>query len=168
MGEDIELKLIITKNKEINDYKLKVSDDSVREFINRGYSLLSETACRDLKELGGYKVRMGDTKKAFPFLCSGFSYDSTKEAWEDFYENLQEMVGWIKGYKYWRMIPELETDICFDTQTKIHRVFARVIATKDKTEGEEEITIKPPYKTPDHIKKFEDGTLSEYSINIQD
>jgi len=54
MGEDIELKLIITKNKEINDYKLKVSDDSVREFINRGYSLL-ETACRDLKELGVIK-----------------------------------------------------------------------------------------------------------------
>ena len=83
--------------------------------------------------------------KVFPFICTGESFESEQEAWERFDENLADMFYWVRGCKYWRVIPTFEKIQDFDSLEVIYRVYSRIISTKDVIKGWKQINLGYPY-----------------------
>ena len=62
----------------------------------------------------------------------GFECDTSKNAWQTFYIELENYLYWTKGYKYWRTLPELIEHSIFDTNKKTYLVRARLIISKKR------------------------------------
>lgn len=91
--------------------------------------------------------------KAFPFICTGESWESEQEAWERFDEQLAENLYWTKGFKYWRVIPTLEKTQDFESLDVIYRIYARILTTKDAIKGWKEVKHGYPYNDAESFAK---------------
>ena len=96
---------------------------------------------------------------SFSFLCNGLECETPEEAWSTFKAEAEHSFRWIKGFKTWRSIPELVSDIRFnggfsnpEVET-IYQVRARVLALENLPEGFVEATIDEPYES--YFKELE-------------
>lgn len=95
------------------------------------------------------------SSKAFPFICYVESYDSADGIWELFDEELENQLYWTQGHKYWRLKPELDEKIDFETNQKIYRIYSRILATEKPIKKLKEIKHGYPYDDEEDITKFE-------------
>ena len=94
----------------------------------------------------------------YGFIVSSQQDHETEEsAWECFDSNLENMLYWVRGYKYWRRTPHLETVKDFESNRVIYRVAARVIASEAKIPGVTEIVLGRPYSSELPKSEIEDG-----------
>lgn len=90
---------------------------------------------------------MKDDNFIFPFMCVAKSYKSEKDAWGRFDRKLKNLLGWIRGYKYWRVLPISESLKDFEFNTEIFKIYSRIIASKKRIKGLQEVRIGQPYKS---------------------
>jgi len=83
-----------------------------------------------------------ESTDCFPFIvCSSPYAISEQGAWDSFEKELIRQTGWIKGFHYWRRLPEYEIEKCFDTGNELHKVFARCYALKEENDNHIPIVI---------------------------
>lgn len=103
---------------------------------------------------------MGDNE-VYPvtgIYVTGLAEDSEEEAWTSFDLRLKYYLFWLKGYKYWRAVPQVRHQLACvggkDTFTGIARIIVSVNPFKELLE----VTTNKPY--PNKLPK--DG---EYQNN---
>lgn len=67
------------------------------------------------------------------WVCaSGIDYDTPEDAWASFINTFKYLCTWLRGYKYWRVTPVLDSQVDFETNKTIYRVYARFILSSVK------------------------------------
>jgi len=61
-----------------------------------------------------------------------FSSETEEEAWEEFIKKFKFVCTWYRGNKYWRVAPELNSQVDFETGKKEYRVYARMMTFLDE------------------------------------
>jgi hypothetical protein len=91
---------------------------------------------------------------------------SEKNAWEYFDEELKYWLYWLKGYKYWRVLPKPQKNAWWQEADHEHkyRVTARIIISEEKIKGYMEVSLAKPYPTELPKHPFEDGSNKFYSF----
>jgi hypothetical protein len=77
--------------------------------------------------------------KAYGFYCieSGFDSDVVIKS---FFYTLEEELHWIKGYKYWRHKPTLESYIDYDSSAKREfKIYSRLFAVEERLDLSKEM-----------------------------
>lgn len=94
-----------------------------------------------------------------------------KNAWEYFDEELKYWLYWLKGYKYWRVLPKLRVstfpwiEVSYRSKCN-YQVTARIIISEEKIKGYTEVSLVKPYPTELPKSEFEDGEGKYYGFGF--
>ncbi len=98
--------------------------------------------------------------ESFGFMCIGLECETPEEAWETFKSEANRLFKWTRGFKVWRAIPELFSDIRFSENKTIYLVKARVLALEEPLDGFNEANINGPYES-----YFKEPEAEAYCLN---
>ena len=100
--------------------------------------------------------------ECYGFIVNGLISDNEKDAWKTFDIDLGIKLKWIKGYKYWRVVPTLNKQMDFESNKSLYRVRAGIIVSEIKIKGLIEMSAEKPYPKPD--KKIDEyvSSLGEF------
>ena len=72
------------------------------------------------------------TNPAFVMVLESAIVDSEADAWLDYEDAEEQFFKFVRGFKYWRSLPELQTHKDFDSQTTEYRVISRIFSVMDE------------------------------------
>lgn len=98
----------------------------------------------------------------YPLSVAGFESDNEEDAWNTFEKNLKGVMEWVRGHKYWRGFPILNSLVDFNINEKKCRVYSRIIATKKPVRGLVRVKMGRPYPETKEEDRFESGTIVEF------
>jgi len=83
----------------------------------------------------------------FPIFCYAKSHESKQDAWDKFNEELEYLLSYINGYKYWRTIPRINVDKNYEDDDVTYSVKARVYASLEPLDGHSSVELDKPFPT---------------------
>lgn len=72
---------------------------------------------------------------AYSMMLESAIVDSAEEAWESYRKAESQFFKFVRGYKYWRRRPELQSNKDFDAGTIEYRVRARIFSVMEELPG---------------------------------
>lgn len=61
------------------------------------------------------------------YCTTQLGHDNEQSAWEEYIQQFIHLCTWLRGFKYWRVKPEVNSQINFDTNKTMFRIYSRLI-----------------------------------------